>query len=150
MYTRLTPQGRSAVKILFWCVGVPVICLFCLVAFGLALDPFFGKNSPHQHQLDQLQKIYDDQLRAAEIAANRTNDAVLANSYSQSTARPVQPTAAPAPAAYVPPANNPPPQPNHGLMYNQTSGFAPNQKTQQAGFVYPTNFNSGYQSGGHK
>jgi hypothetical protein len=55
-------------------------------------------------------------------------------------------TITPAPEATVTPTT----QPSHGLVYNQTSGFAPNQKTQQTGFVYPTNFNSGYQGGSQK
>jgi hypothetical protein len=156
MPTRLSKRGRAIVGV----VAVPGKALFKIGAVAAGVVFIFGICIPWFDRFVMTQS--NDAVRTPvnllprESAPPPPHPTVFQPAHSF-VAAPVA-----APLGYLTPTSRPAvtrapgstvttaPQQNHGLVYNQTSGFAPNQKTQKTGFVYPTNFNSGYQGGSRK
>jgi len=157
MHTRLTREGRAIANgiwmLCVWCFLVPVGGLLTLTLLGAIVTKLAGDPSANRAVYRQPQPIYP--LPPPIVDSNPTswNSTLMYGGRPLVTARVPQSSRFPAlvlSATTRPISAASPPQQNHGLVYNMTSGFAPGQQTQRTGFVYPTGFNSGHQSGSHK
>lgn len=161
MYTRLTVRGRVASRAL-WLTslwgGITIFSLWILVALGAAVNRTV--QNALAHPLPPPPRMYPAMVYIT--PSNRPP----ANWFSPNGSSPLRSqvavkSAAGEPKPYV--SGQPPPEspivnitkpattrPSIGLVHNRTSWFAPNQKTQQTGFVYPTGFNSAYHGTSHE
>jgi hypothetical protein len=151
MRTRLTKRGRTLVTVMFRIVFPRGVIALLLVYLDIRYGDWTASSPGNPAFLDTprlappAQTVF--QPTHIFVATPVSTPPAYVTPTLGSTLTPTpRSIITPTPRATVTPTT----QPHHGLVYNQTSGFAPNQRTQQTGFVYPTNFQSGYQPNSHK